>query len=101
MRLVLDRSRHITTPTFHPCLPPSLPLQAGMFVDPGATAGEVLGELDLQQSRVAQLSAQAAELASVARELAGTDAALLAAAGGGEVPAEVKDAEAAVQVRVG
>ncbi|PRW59277.1 dynein heavy chain [Chlorella sorokiniana] len=72
-------------------------LQTGMFVDPGATADEVLGELDLQQSRTAQLAAQAGELASVARELTGTDGALLAAAGGGKVPAEVQDAEAAVQ----
>ena len=69
-------------------------------MDPSAAAAEVLAELELQQSRMAQLSAQAGELASVGRELAGGDDALLAAAGGGEVPAEVKDAEAAVQVRL-
>lgn len=82
-----------------PSLPPSLP-QVGLFVDPGSAVDEVLCELELQQPRAAQLSAQAGELASVARELAGSDAALLAAAGGGEVPLEVKDAEAAVQVRM-
>lgn len=75
-------------------------MQTGTFVDPSAAAAEVLAELELQQSRMAQLSAQAGELASVGRELAGGDDALLAAAGGGEVPAEVKDAEAAVQVRL-
>ena len=74
-------------------------MQTGMFVDPGAAASEVLGELELQQSRMAQLAAQAGELAGVARELAGADAALLAAAGGGEVAPEVQEAEATLQVR--
>lgn len=80
---------------------PSIPLQTGMFVDPGAAASEVLGELELQQSRMAQLAAQAGELVGVARELAGADAALLAAAGGGKVAPEVQEAEATLQVRWG
>ena len=80
-------------------LPPCM--QAGQYIDAGAASGEVLADLDLQQSRLAQLAAQAQELGAVQQELGGAAAAAAAAAGadGSGFP-EIKDAEAAVQVRL-
>ena len=63
--------------------------QTGVFADAGGDCGEVLGELELAQSRLAQLAAQAGEAGQLQREL------------GGEVAAfrEVEDAGATLQVR--
>ncbi len=96
-------------------------LQIGQYVDPAADAGEVLAELEVQQSRYQQVLAAAQELERVKAELLGV--ALQTAGGAGSCIsgeardgsrivgtngsatgcvgafwAEVRDAEAALQV---
>lgn len=101
---LLDGSKlpiSLTSPchTQHP-----LSMQVGAFVDAGAPSSEVLAVLDLQRARLAQLVAQAEELARLQHELAveaagpgaGPGAPPSAGAVGG-IPWEVQDAEATLQ----
>lgn len=75
-------------------------VQAGLYVDVGSSAAEVMADLDLQRERMAQLRAQAEEAAAVGRELGGAGAGGEGEgeAGGDGVAWEVRDAEAALKV---